>query len=210
MDKEGKEIILLGDKNCDLPTKRAEQPIDNDTKQMTGLYELFSSKQLIEEPTRVTLTTSSIIDRVATTCARKIVETGVHKVSFSDHYMVYCIRKFNGAVEKGHKMIKTGKEKNFEKQVFMADVSGMCWEQMFSETDDINALINYWSSLLSMLIDKSAPMTKMRVSEKYCPWIDKNLRALMQTRDKLKMLHPTESPNFLWTHISRSVIMSML
>ena len=197
MDKEGKEIILLGDTNCDLPTKQAEQPIDNDTKHMTGLYELFSFKQLVEEPTRVTLTTSSIIDHVATTCARNIVEAGVHKVTLSDHYMVYCIRKFNGAVEKGHKMIKTRKMKNFDKEAFLADVSGICWEQMFSETDDINALVNYWSSLFSLIIDKHAPITEMRVSEKYCPWIDKDLKALMQTRDKLKKAASKRKSQFL-------------
>ena len=197
LDKEGKEIILLGDTNCDLPTKQAEQPIDNDTKHMTGLYELFSFKQLVEEPTRVTLTTSSIIDHVATTCARNIVEAGVHKVTLSDHYMVYCIRKFNGAVEKGHKMIKTRKMKNFDKEAFLADVSGICWEQMFSETDDINALVNDWSSLFSLIIDKHAPITEMRVSEKYCPWIDKDLKALMQTRDKLKKAASKRKSQFL-------------
>ena len=197
MDEEGKEIILLGDTNCDLPTKQAEQPIDNDTKHMTGLYELFSFKQLVEEPTRVTLTTSSIIDHVATTCARNIVEAGVHKVTLSDHYMVYCIRKFNGAVEKGHKMIKTRKMKNFDKEAFLADVSGICWEQMFSETDDINALVNYWSSFFSLIIDKHAPITEMRVSEKYCPWIDKDLKALMQTRDKLKKAASKRKSQFL-------------
>ena len=197
LDKEGKEIILLGDTNCDLPTKQAEQPIDNDTKHMTGLYELFSFKQLVEEPTRVTLTTSSIIDHVATTCARNIVEAGVHKVTLSDHYMVYCIRKFNGAVEKGHKMINTRKMKNFDKEAFLADVSGICWEQMFSETDDINALVNYWSSLFSLIIDKHAPITEMRVSEKYCPWIDKDLKALMQTRDKLKKAASKRKSQFL-------------
>ena len=198
MDKEGKEIILLGDcdlTNCDLPIKKAEQQIDNDTKHMTGLYELFSFKQLIEEPTRVTLTTSSIIDHVATTCARNIVEAGVHKVSLSDHYMVYCIRKFNG--EKGHKMIKTRQMKNFDKEAFLADVSGICWEQMFSETDNINALVNHWSSLFSLIIDKHAPITEMRVSEKYCPWIDKDLRALMQTRDKLKKAASKRESQFL-------------
>ena len=103
---------------------------------MSGLYKLFSfNKQLIEEPTRVTLTTSPIIDHVATTCARNIAEAGVHKVSLSDNYMVYCIRKFNGAVEKGHKMITTRKMKTFEKETFLADVSGICWEKMFSEGD---------------------------------------------------------------------------
>ena len=72
-----------------------------------------------------TLDTSSIIDHIATTCARNIVKSGVHEVSMSDHYMVYCIRKFNGAVEKSHKMIKTRKMKNFNEQAFLSDVAGI-------------------------------------------------------------------------------------
>ena len=124
LDKEGKEIIL-GDTNFDLIPKQAEQPIDNNLKHMLDLYELFSFKQLIGGPTRVTLTTSSIIDHIATTCARNIVKSGVHEISLSDHYMVYCVRKFNGAVEKGHKMIKTRKMKNFNEEAFLADVSGI-------------------------------------------------------------------------------------
>ena len=169
LDKEGKEIILLGDTNCDLTPKQAEKPIDNNSKHMLDLYELFSFKQLVEEPTRVTLTTSSIIDHIATTCARNIVKSGVHEVSMSDHYMVYCIRKFNGAVEKDHKVIITRKMKNFNEDAFLADVSGICWELLLTETDDINTLVNNWSSLFSMIIDKHAPITEMRVSEKYCP-----------------------------------------
>ena len=125
---------------CDMPIKQA---IDINTKHLIGLYELFSFKQLIKEPTRVTLTTSSVIDHIATTYARNIIESGVHKISLTDHYMVYCIRKFNGAIEKGHKMIKTRKMKNFEKESFLGDVSSVCWEQMFNETDEINALVNY-------------------------------------------------------------------
>ena len=66
---------------------------------MTSLYEVFISNQLIKEPTRVTLDTSSIIDHIATTCARHVIKSGVDEVCMSDHYMVYCIRKFNGAVQ---------------------------------------------------------------------------------------------------------------
>ena len=197
LDKEGKEIILLGDTNCDLTPKLAEQPIDNNSKHMLDLYELFSFKQLVEEPTRVTLTTSSIIDHIATTCARNIVKSGVHEVSMSDHYMVYCIRKFNGAVEKDHKVIKTRKMKNFNEDAFLSDVSGICWELMLTETDDINTLVNNWSNLFSLIIGKHAPITEMRVSEKYCPWIDKDLRDLMHTRDKLRKAASKRKSQFL-------------
>ena len=95
LDKEGKEIILLGDTNCDLTPKQAEQPIDNDSQHMLDLYELFNFKQLIGGPTRVTPTTSSTIDHTAPTSARNIVKSGVHEISLSDDYMVYCVRKLS-------------------------------------------------------------------------------------------------------------------
>ena len=83
--------------------------------------------------------------------------------------MVYSIRKFNGAVEKRHKMIKTLKMKNFNEQAFLSDVASINWEQMFTETDDINELVNHWTSVFSLITDKHAPPYEMRVSEKYCP-----------------------------------------
>ena len=186
LDKEGKEMILIGDTNCNLTAKTTYQPIDNDSKHMVDLYGLFSFIQLIGEPTRITVTTSSIIDHVATTCARNVVKSGVLQVSLSDHYLVYCVCRFNGAVEKGHKMITTRKMKHVCKEAFLADVSGICWEQMLIQTDDIDVLVTKWSKLFSLIIEKHAPSTKMRVSEKYCPWIDHDLKKLMRTRDRLK------------------------
>ena len=75
LDKEGKEIILFGDTNCDVPANQAEQPTDNDSKHMLDFYELFSFKQLIEVLTRVTSPTFSTIDHITTLCARSIVRT---------------------------------------------------------------------------------------------------------------------------------------
>ena len=40
-------------------------------------------------------------------------------------------------------------------------------------------------------------MTVMRLSEKYCPWIDKDLKKLMQTRDKLKRAAAKRKSQFL-------------
>ena len=47
-------------------------------------------------------------------------------------------------------------------------------------------LVDDWSKHFSMIIDKHAPINSMRVSEKYCPWINKDLKGLMKKRDKLK------------------------
>ena len=151
LDKEGKE---LRDTNCDFAAKEADQPIGNDSKHMFNIYELCSFEQLIEKPTRVFLTTSSINDHIATTSPRYIVKSGVLEVSLSGHYMVYCIRKLNGAAEKSHEMIK---------RAFLEDASGMCWDQKFTGTDDTDSLVNKWSNLFSLILEKHAPMAEMRV-----------------------------------------------
>ena len=79
------------------------------------------------------------------------------RFSLSDPFMVYCIRKLNGAVEKSHKTIKTRKMRHLNEEEFLADVSGICWEQMLTETDDINLLVNYWPEMFSLIIEKHAP-----------------------------------------------------
>ena len=187
LDRENKELLLLGDTNCDLSNRLAGLSTEGNARHMCNLYELFSFTQLIEEPTRVRLSSSTIIDHIATTCPRKIVEAEVRKISFlSDHYMVYCTRKQNGSITKDHKMIKTRQMNNFIEGEFLADVVSVCWEHVVTVSDNINSLVNDWSAIFSALIEKHAPLREMRASEKYCPWIDRDLKNLMRTRDKLK------------------------
>ena len=69
-------------------------------------------------------------------------------------------------------MIKTWKMKNFNDEAFLVDVSGICWEQMLTGIDDIDVLVSNWSNLFSLIVEKHSPMTAMRVSEKYCLWIN--------------------------------------
>ena len=64
----------------------------------------------------------------------------------------------------------------------------MCWESVVTQTDDVDILVKNWSALFSMIIDKHAPIMQMRVSEKYCPWINQELKALMRNRDRMKMV----------------------
>ena len=64
-------------------------------------------------------------------------------------------------------MIITHKMKNFNEEAFLADVSAICWEQVLTNADDVNVLVDNWSSLFSLITEKHAPITKMRVSEKY-------------------------------------------
>ena len=80
---------------------------NNNTKRIEELYQLYGLTQLISEPTRETCRTSTLIDHIAVSAANNIVESCVLKVSLSDHYMIFCVRKYRGAFKGPHKKIST-------------------------------------------------------------------------------------------------------
>ena len=121
-----------------LAVKKMVRLTDSNAKLLSNIYNTYSLEQLIEDSTRATCSSSTIIDHIAASCVQNIYESGAYEIGMSDHYMVYCIRKFNGAVEKDHKIIKTRTIKNFNQDAFLSDVSSICWEHIASKTDDVN------------------------------------------------------------------------
>ena len=186
LDQEGKEIILLGDTNCDFAKKAANRSNDMSSMHLHRIYNLMSFTQLIEEPTRVTCETATLIDHIATTYPINIFKSGILKLALSDHYMVYCIRKLNGSISKNHKSIKTRNMKKFSEEAFLRDVASIDWEQALGFSSDANLLVQQFSDAFSEVIEKHAPLRQIRVSEKYCPWINSDLKNLIRTRDRLK------------------------
>ena len=107
LDKEDKEMIFLGDTNCDLTQVPYGRSLQSNARHMINIFELNSFRQLVEKPTRVTLDSATIIDHVATPNDENIIKTGGHETSISDQYMVNCIRKFNGVFNTDHKRVRT-------------------------------------------------------------------------------------------------------
>ena len=59
------------------------------------MYELYQLSQLIDDATRVTMKTTSLIDHVATNTPEKISDSGVIHTGTSDHSLVFNIRKMS-------------------------------------------------------------------------------------------------------------------
>ena len=100
--------------------------------------------------------------------------------------MVYFIRKLNGSFNRNHKSIKTRNMKTFSEEAFLRDVASVDWEQVLGSSCDTNTLVQQFSNVFSQLIELHAPLRHIRVSEKYCPWINADLKKLIRTRDRLK------------------------
>jgi hypothetical protein len=80
---------MLGDLNVDF-TITTESPSKNKVKEILDIYDV---EQLINEPTRITATSSTLIDLGLTNTPTNIVKSGVIHVSISDHSLIYMIRK---------------------------------------------------------------------------------------------------------------------
>ena len=79
----------MGDFNCNL----ASPQLDINTVLLTNIFDISNLYQLIDSPTRITNTSSTLIDVIFTNCQNNIVSTGVSHVSLSDHSLVYAFCK---------------------------------------------------------------------------------------------------------------------
>ena len=92
---EGKETIVNGDFKCDyLPKKPSSE-----TQKLKEFFKTFGLTQLINEPTRTTSTSATLIDLFATTNPRNISRAVVAESCLSDHDMLISVRKINNFKE---------------------------------------------------------------------------------------------------------------
>ena len=81
-------------------------------------------------------------------------------VSLSDHYLVYCIRKFQGGVLKEHKNVLTRRMKHFVSEKFIDDLISTPWDQIAGMPDDVNDAVSDWTNMFSLILEKHAPCVK--------------------------------------------------
>ena len=187
LDQEGKETTLPGDTNCNSAKKAANPSNDVSTLHLHRIHNLLRLTQLMEEPTWATCETATLTDHIATTKHDiNISKSGILKLALSDHYMVYCIRKLNGLTSKNHKSIKTRNMKQFSQEAFLRDVASIDWKQALGFSGDANLLVQQFSNAFSQVIEKHTSLRQIRVSEKYCPSINSDLKNMIRIRDRLK------------------------
>ena len=81
LDLDG-EVLVMGDFNCDLLSGN----LDSKTQTLVSTMDRSLLTQLIVSPTRVTMTSRTLIDHMYTTCGDNHVLSGVVKTHVSDHF----------------------------------------------------------------------------------------------------------------------------
>ena len=119
VDDENKEIIITGDLNCNL----LEQTRSQVTSRLLDVMDIFQLQQHIQTPTRITPTTSSLIDVIITQIGdSKTLESGAIQLGISDHSLVYLCRKISIPKEPP-RIIFTRQFKNYQASLFKQELS---------------------------------------------------------------------------------------
>lgn len=120
---ESIETVLLGDFNFDYISPNAT------TKHFQRTMNLLNLKQLINEPTRITQTSRTLIDLIFTTRPELYV-SGVLPTGFSDHSAIFGIRKLHRVPLPPPRMIEIRNYKHYDPALFCDDLKislGIFW-----------------------------------------------------------------------------------
>ena len=102
VDVDKKEIYILGDFNINMYHNNryivrddntiSSKFLSHDIKNYHQFCTMHGLKQLIQSPTRVTCSTSTLIDHILTSASSRVSQKGVINVGVSDHQLIFCTR----------------------------------------------------------------------------------------------------------------------
>ena len=172
-----KEVFICGDFNCNMMSRYAL------SSKIKDLCSSLSLKQLIEEPTRVTPHSSTLLDLIMTNSVN-ISKAGVIDPGVSDHSLVYVIRKFKRP--KGEpKIIRVRSFKNFVDDDFLRDLRNSDWSYFLNLTD-LDQSCDIFNSIVKTVADKHAPFVTHKIKGKIEAWVTNDLLQAIKERNYFK------------------------
>lgn len=185
IDSIGLETHILGDFNLDTFLDCNEWKFHS--TQWSDLVSNHGLKQLIKSPTRITKTSSTLIDHIYTNRAELISEVLVPCYSISDHFPIAFTRSTQENVLKRghHKVIRYRCFKNFDKMLFCHDLAASdLW--VIDTISEPNQSLQTFYDILNAILNKHAPVKLKRVKhETKPPWITDEVLAAIKMRDYL-------------------------
>ncbi|XP_057290769.1 uncharacterized protein LOC130613442 [Hydractinia symbiolongicarpus] len=184
---ENKPIFLLGDFNIDLLMSESVKEV-SDYINITSQFNLMPHIIL---PTRVTESTSTIIDNISFNSAKWDTLSGNIINSISDHFPQFLVLRDLSAVNPAHVSndIYARNWKKFSHDAFRTELQYTDWDAILQlSTDDPNVSFNNFYNSFNSLLDKYAPLKttcNKKSRKKSNPWITNGILTPITKRDLL-------------------------
>ncbi|XP_045477922.1 uncharacterized protein LOC123683069 [Harmonia axyridis] len=170
-------IICFGDFNIDL------LDINNsDSIFVINFFEGLGLKQLVDEPTRITNKSATLLDYILVNSVDMASSIRVESVDFSDHELISCSLKLK--VSKPNPRLVTSRDfKGLNVSQFDCDLRSIPWRNIY-DINNVDDKVDFICGNIVALLDLNAPYKTYRTTKPYAPWFTESLRALKKDRDK--------------------------
>ena len=142
-------------------------------------------KQLIQCPTRVTCSTSTLIDHISASFPSRVSQKGVINVGLSDHELIFCTRETSKFKTGGvQKYIHFHSLKNYR----VDDYKKSLGQSVFPNYEifgDVDAAYSDFFQKIMTVIDKVAPFKTERVEGNSQKWFDGDVLEKLNSRGTL-------------------------
>lgn len=172
------QFLCMGDFNIDLFSQSLK------TKRFLDIINTFDVSQLIDEPTRISQHSATLLDLILVSDANLISESGTNsQYALSDHELIYCkINEMNNTKKQNYQ-VKTFRDyKNFNYEKLKSDLQLIPWQNIY-QIVDIDEKLKFLNDGLLKLQDTHIPLITKRFKNNPKPWITENIRLLQKLRD---------------------------
>ena len=157
--------------------------VPNDVKNYFDFCTMFGLKQLIESPTRITCSSSSIIDHILASFPDRVTQQGILNVGLSDHQLIYCTRKITRIKRGGHKQIKF-RSLNYTTDSYEKALVKTNFPECKNFENVNDAYSNFIQNLMEVT-DKVASVKNKRRRGNSQEWFDSEISEKLIIQDKL-------------------------
>ena len=195
VDVDKKEIYILGDFNINMYHNNryivrddntiSSKFLSHDIKNYHQFCTMHGLKQLIQSPTRVTCSTSTLIDHILTSAPSRVSQKGVINVGVSDHQLIFCTRKISRIKTGGdHKYLNFCSLKNYTAGYYKETLKQVDFTNYENFGDVNEAYSNFFQKLMTV-IDKIAPYKSKQVKGNTQKWFDGEVLEKLNLRNNV-------------------------
>lgn len=162
----------------------------------------YGLHQIITQPTRITNSTSTLLDIIVTSSLDFVRDPEVVRMDdMSDHCLVKCsiTCKRSPAVIK----FKTCRDySNFDYNLFVADMYSIGFDILYSMSN-ADEMVKFFTDTVNELFNRHAPYKTKRLTKPPAPWITPNIKFMMRLRNKAHSKYKKVNTAESWTEYKR-------
>ena len=152
---------------------------------MHKIVKITKLSQVIDKPTRITETSSTLIDVLITNREDMILKTDVVPCPVADHELISSY--INISKPKRVPEVKTYRcLENYSANTLCNHILEQTSElNEILNTDNLDFQVSIFTKVMNRCIDSCAPIITRQINRPPAPWIDQNLKMAMKKRDEI-------------------------